>query len=491
MNPRMVLVVDEDRATVALVEHALMPAYRVLSIPEGKRTLELAQTEDLAFAMVGRCLPDIDGLTIVKALTAMRPALPVVFLADAPTKDLILMAFRSGAKDVLEKPLTTEALLESLTRIVDAISPGADAPGEKPTLENQPVFPHVTDHVFMAPWLEQLEALTRYLLVNAQKHAGDVEEWNRLAQVPIMPEPEAAISIDARGERVLPENLSAIVLPASSTCEEHAPTAAMITLSVYCLGKFLVIVNGQEIEQWRNRKGRALFTYLAVNHKKRIYRDVLMETFWPGSDPDSARNSLNVALHSIRRALQTAHPNYEYIMFKSECYFFNPDLELWVDSEDFLYHWKIAQSIEREQGLEAALSAYERTAAAYKGDFLEEDRYENWPSAERENFKEIYLFTLDKLSKYYSLDGKPATALSLCETMLTHDNCREDIHRRVMRCYYRLGQRDKALKQFQKCVDILKSELEVEPTRMTVELYHQIKHDLLSQEEKISDLSEN
>ena len=252
-----------------------------------------------------------------------------------------------------------------------------------------------------------------------------------------------------------------------------------------------MIVNGQAIEHWNNRKGRALFTYLAVNHKHRIYRDMLMETFWPNSDPNSARNSLNVALHSIRRTLQKVYPNYEYILFKGECYFFNPDLELWVDSEDFLQHWKIAQSIEREQGLEAALSAYERAAVAYKGDFLEEDRYESWPSAERENFKEICLFILDKLSKYYSLDGKPSTALSLCETILAHDNCREDIHRRVMRCYYRLGHRDRALKQFQKCVDVLKGELEVEPTHTTVELYHQIKQDILRREEKFSDLSEN
>jgi len=45
-----------------------------------------------------------------------------------------------------------------------------------------------------------------------------------------------------------------------------------------------------------------------------------------------------------------------------------------------------------------------------------------------------------------------------------------------MLCYYRVGKRDKALKQFKKCAEILQSELEVKPTRTTFELYEKIKN---------------
>jgi len=200
-----------------------------------------------------------------------------------------------------------------------------------------------------------------------------------------------------------------------------------------------------------------------------------MEAFWPNSDPDSARNCLNVALHSVRRLLHEVDPHHEYILFKDECYFLNPEIDVWSDIGEFAHHWKIAQSLEREKGIQAAVAEYELAAAAYKGDFLEEDLYESWPSSERENFQEIYLFILDRLSKYYSLDGKPSTAIRLCETILEQDNCREEIHQRLMQCYYRLGQRDKALKQFRKCTEVLEAELEVEPTRSMIDLYEQIK----------------
>ena len=119
---------------------------------------------------------------------------------------------------------------------------------------------------------------------------------------------------------------------------------------------------------------------------------------------------------------------------------------------------------------------YELAATLYKGDFMEDALYSNWTDLERENLKEIYLVILNKLSQYYSSDGKPDIAINLCHLILEKDNCREDVHRRLMKSYFRIGQRDKALKQFNKCTEILKSELEVEPMTTTVGLYEQIKN---------------
>jgi len=137
----------------------------------------------------------------------------------------------------------------------------------------------------------------------------------------------------------------------------------------------------------------------------------------------------------------------------------------------------VAQSIEREKGLEMAVNQYELAAALYKGDFMEDALYSNWTDLERENLKEIYLVILNKLSHYYSSNGKPDIAINLCNTILEKDNCREDVHRRLMKIYFRIGQRDKALKQFSRCTEILKSELEVEPMTTTISLYEQIKND--------------
>ena len=59
------------------------------------------------------------------------------------------------------------------------------------------------------------------------------------------------------------------------------------------------------------------------------------------------------------------------------------------------------------------------------------------------------------------------------------ENCSEDIYRRLMVCYYHIGQRDKSLKLYKKCAKVLKDELEVKQTNKTIELYGKIKESQL------------
>jgi DNA-binding SARP family transcriptional activator len=204
-----------------------------------------------------------------------------------------------------------------------------------------------------------------------------------------------------------------------------------------------------------------------------------MDLLWRKSDPDSARNCLNVTIHGLRRVLHNIDPKTEYILFKDERYYFNPEVEIRLDVDAFRSIWRQAQSIEQMKGNSAPVSEYVHAAQIYRGEFLEDQIYDSWSALDRENLKEIYLVILDKISEFYVLSKKHSESIGLCEKILEKDNCREDIHRRLMLSYYRIGQRDKAIKQFQKCVEVLKEELEVKPSSETTHLFEQLKRDSL------------
>jgi DNA-binding SARP family transcriptional activator len=51
----------------------------------------------------------------------------------------------------------------------------------------------------------------------------------------------------------------------------------------------------------------------------------------------------------------------------------------------------------------------------------------------------------------------------------------ERIHRRLMRLYYLAGDRTAALRQYERCVTLLREELGVDPSERTVALYRQIR----------------
>ncbi len=447
MGWKILLIVDEDDRTMQLSECRFGSQYHVVRVSHGRRAIRLAEKKGVALLIISQYLPDMDGLDVLRNLQKRSPSTPAIFVGKELTKGYIISAFRLGAKDVLEKPLDEHTFVESINRVLvadekDRIQPalGARYPPAS-GVQRTSVGLFKNRNILSSSWLKSLARTFKPSDFRARVKDRETKE------------------ITPRGiEKVTQENLPP-------------------RLRVYCLGRFKVVLRDQVIESWPSRKGKAIFAYLAYNHKQRIYRDVLIDKFWPSSSADSARNCLNVTLHGIRRLFHETDLVHEYILFKDECYFINPEVEIWLDVEEFLQHWRAGQSLERQQSPEAAVVEYEFALANYLGDFMGEDPYEAWPSLERENLKEIYLLVLDRLSRYYSLDGKSETAIDLCELILANDSCREDVHQRLMRCYYRIGQRDKALKQFRKCAEILRAELEVEPTRETNELYELVKRD--------------
>nr|WP_239160639.1 bacterial transcriptional activator domain-containing protein [Virgisporangium ochraceum] len=71
--------------------------------------------------------------------------------------------------------------------------------------------------------------------------------------------------------------------------------------------------------------------------------------------------------------------------------------------------------------------------------------------------------------------GRYPRCADLCRRLIDEDPCREDAHRRLMRCHCRQGRPHLALLQFRACVRVLATDLRVRPDPETVDLYHSIR----------------
>ncbi len=276
------------------------------------------------------------------------------------------------------------------------------------------------------------------------------------------------------------QNLHEVVVEAAPPAEPAAPAEAAepapatLTLTAHLLGKFRVAINDRPVENWPSGRGRAVFKYLSVHHDQPAPREVLMDVFWRSATPSAARNNLNAALHRTRQSLRAVTDS-PIILFEEGAYCLNPDMRLWLDVEEFERRVQAGRRLEARNQLAAAVAEYEVAESLYQGDFLEEDPYEDWLLPRRESLKDTYLLILDRLS-YYCLEGERyTTCIHLCQKILAKDDCREDAHRRLMRCYSRQGQRNLALHQYQLCVEALKRMLGISPTQETMALYHQIR----------------
>jgi DNA-binding SARP family transcriptional activator len=247
------------------------------------------------------------------------------------------------------------------------------------------------------------------------------------------------------------------------------------SLAIYSLGQFRVLQDDQNIEEWPSSKGKCIFKYLVAHRQHPIPKEVLMELFWPEAHPDAARNNLNVSIYGLRQALRKIHPDYVHVLFRDECYLLNPDMHTWVDADEFVEHYETGQSLEQRGELIPALREYRAAESLYQGEFFEEDRYEDWLVPRRQRLQDDYLMLLDRLSRIYLEQEDFAACAGACHKMLAVEPCREEAHRRLMRCYCRQGQPHLAIRQYHLCVEHLKEELDISPAKTTEVLHQQVR----------------
>lgn len=246
-------------------------------------------------------------------------------------------------------------------------------------------------------------------------------------------------------------------------------------LAVYCLGPFLVYQDDKLIKIWPSGKGRAIFKYMIANHRRPISKYVLMDIFWRKFDPEAACKNLYVAIYGLRQAFRAMRPEFSHILFQDDHYLLNPSMQIWVDIEEFCEHYQAGRRLERSGRLNEALREYELAKSLYQGDFLEEDLYEDWALPLREGLKENYVVILDCLSRHCLEEKRYATCIQLCQNILAEDDCRENAHRRLMRCYSRQGQPLLALRQYHLCVEALMQVEGVSPMYETLTLFNKIR----------------
>jgi DNA-binding SARP family transcriptional activator len=433
-----ILVVDPDDRIYKIFSDVLCTQYNLVFIPNHALARKIVGDFPFSLVFVGQCPGSRDGLSLIHNLKSDHPSIPVVFIAGQPSAELILSAFRAGARDIITDPVDPVELLDMTERsvlpaVASPISGPPDQPASRLNLKNL--------------WMQLRTANQGYVKFG-------------------MPADRSTYSLIGEGAAAATQGKT------PKAMQDLRDTARM---RILFLGNFQVMIRDRIVDEWPSKKGKSIFAYLTYHSDKRICRDVLMDVFWPKSMRESARNSLNVAIHGLRKRFQQLDPEGEYIVFSNECYFINPEIEIWTDVNEFADLWTKAQSIERSQGREAAVVYYDQVASMYSEDFMSDELYEDWSTLERENLKEIFLVALEKISECRLQAGNLEEVISICKAILERDNCREEIYRRLMCCYQKAGRRDKALCVYRQCVRFLKGELDVEPSDATTDLYRKIK----------------
>jgi DNA-binding SARP family transcriptional activator len=214
-------------------------------------------------------------------------------------------------------------------------------------------------------------------------------------------------------------------------------------------------------------------------------RDALATLLWPESSSGQSKKYLRQALWHLQTALvqnlkQALQVNSAWVSLAAEA-------DIWLDVRVFEITSARAQGVQGRDFSAAQAEELRQAAGLYSGDFRQ-GCYEDWSVCERERLQNLHLGLLDKLAGYCEAHGEHEAGIDYCMRILSIDPARERAHRQLMRLHYLAGDRTAALRQYQRCLDALKQELGVGPSKSTQALYTQIREDSLGgQDETAAD----
>ncbi|MGR3763477.1 BTAD domain-containing putative transcriptional regulator [Rossellomorea sp. NS-SX7] len=246
------------------------------------------------------------------------------------------------------------------------------------------------------------------------------------------------------------------------------------TLKVHTLGSFEIWLGDERVteKQWQREKAKELFQYFLIqrNHIRR--KEEIIEELWPeggGSDRD-----FKVALNTLNNVLEPNRPARGKAFFISRVqdgYKLNGQAGIEYDNDQFT-SW-ISQGL-KERDADKSIQYLDKGMLYYKGSFLPDRKGTWWTEKERERLKHLYLRGLEKRAQLAVRKETYEDAIDCCLIIIEHDPLWEEAYRILMYCYYQKNNRPQAVKWYQRCKELLDSELGVAPMEATKRMYEMV-----------------
>lgn len=249
------------------------------------------------------------------------------------------------------------------------------------------------------------------------------------------------------------------------------------TLAIYMFSLFRVVRNGERVDRQIGSKSARLLKILVANRSRCLPKDQLMEMIWPQNSPSAAATSLKVAAHKLRRVLEPdmrTGSSGEWIIADKGTYRLNPDAEIWIDTDYFRDHYEKGRLLYAAGSDEDARLEFEVAESAYQGDYLEQDVYEDWTVACREELRDLYLDTVGKLATLALRRQAHEDVIRYCHRIVAADPCREDAYRMLMRSHGALNQIARAGSWYAVCRSTLQREIGSSPSAETVTAFEEL-----------------
>jgi two-component SAPR family response regulator len=242
-----------------------------------------------------------------------------------------------------------------------------------------------------------------------------------------------------------------------------AVTFAPPKIILRAFGRTEVSINNHKLTnaEWKSQNARDLL-FLFMSHPEGLTKEEVGLNFWPDLSPVELKLRFKNAIYRLRHAAGN-----DIVVFHDNYYLFNRALDYDYDVQGFITDLEHAQA---EKNVNKKISHLQSAISRYGGTYLP-DVEEDWPDTDRRKYADQFLQALIELSKIFFGLKEYKKARDVIQTALAADDCCEEAYRLGMQIYSAMGNMGEVKQIFQKCIDSLKTEMGIQPSARTRQIY--------------------
>lgn len=230
-------------------------------------------------------------------------------------------------------------------------------------------------------------------------------------------------------------------------------------LQIWLLGQFEMKVDGKRVVL-ASRAAQSLLGYLMLSAGIPHRREKLAGLLWSELPEDHARRYLRHELWRIRKVLVSTVTASDYILAEELTLTFNRAADYWLD----------AAELEKPADDAAALTAQ---LALYRGELLP-GLYDDWVTLERERIQAVFETKMQLLLERLLNEQRWNNVIEWSERWLAQGQTPEPAYRALMVAHAELQNTSQVALVYERCIEALRNDLGVEPSRETRALYEKL-----------------
>jgi DNA-binding SARP family transcriptional activator len=229
-------------------------------------------------------------------------------------------------------------------------------------------------------------------------------------------------------------------------------------LKIYTLGRFNVLLDDKPLAfsgRAQNKPLELLKALIALGGRG-VSSATLAQTLWPDAEGDLASKTFDTTLYRLR------------LLLGDEKFLVLQDGQLTLDPK---YCWVDAWAFERMLGQTAEL---QKALSLYQGPFLNKEDAA-WALALRERTRSKFLRAVVRHGESLEQRSNWSAAAQWYQKGIEADHLAEELYRKLMLSYHKLGRCAEALAVYQRCAQALATVLGVAPSSETRSLFEEIR----------------